>query len=332
MRTFHQAVARRWPALLGAAVVTVAVPFVAFATEEFGPSVFESFTTGTAVTILNSDPDRPGTALRAHSIVGNAIEADGKVGVDAHGTGPDGAGVRAHQISATGIDAASQNAIAIKADGKTIGVQARAKDVDQSVGVAVDADGNKIGVKATSFEVGVDASSQGTGVKSFGSINGLKAASTNGTGVDATGKTAVKAAGQTNGVAATAQDGVGVSGTGNGQFGVGVAATGTYAAVNATTLAGDGVQSSANGAGIGVNASSRDGLGVSGHSTNGLGAEFSGGKAPIRLAPAATPGAPTTGSHKRGELYVDSQGDLFLCTQDSVSGNAGKWRKVVLQP
>jgi hypothetical protein len=72
------------------------------------------------------------------------------------------------------------------------------------------------------------------------------------------------------------------------------------------------------------------GTGVKGKSYTGLGGDFSGATAPIRLQPATTSGAPTTGTHKRGELYVDSQGQLFLCVADSVSGNAGTWKHVHL--
>jgi hypothetical protein len=44
-----------------------------------------------------------------------------------------------------------------------------------------------------------------------------------------------------------------------------------------------------------------------------------------------TTGAPKSGTHKRGELLVDSQGQLFLCTADSTGGNAGTWKQVTLK-
>jgi hypothetical protein len=69
---------------------------------------------------------------------------------------------------------------------------------------------------------------------------------------------------------------------------------------------------------------------IPGNGFNGLGGEFS-GTARVRLVPATGVGAPTTGLHKRGELYVDSQGNLFPCVADSVSSNAVTWKKVVLQ-
>ena len=66
-------------------------------------------------------------------------------------------------------------------------------------------------------------------------------------------------------------------------------------------------------------------------SSNGVGGDFSGAVAPIRLDPAATPGAPQSGTHHKGELYVDSNGQLFLCIADSINGTAGTWKQVVLK-
>jgi hypothetical protein len=62
------------------------------------------------------------------------------------------------------------------------------------------------------------------------------------------------------------------------------------------------------------------------------GGSFSGKTAPVWLHPSFTAGAPTSGFHRRGELYVDSQGQLFLCVADSVGGNAGTWKHVHLDP
>ena len=60
-----------------------------------------------------------------------------------------------------------------------------------------------------------------------------------------------------------------------------------------------------------------------GQSVNGLGGEFIGGEAPLRLVPSATTGAPKTGTHHKGELYVDSNFDLFYCKAD---GTPGTWK------
>jgi hypothetical protein len=65
------------------------------------------------------------------------------------------------------------------------------------------------------------------------------------------------------------------------------------------------------------------GIGISADSVYGLGSQFSGGLAPLRLVPAASgTGAPSKGAHKLGELYVDSAGSLFYCT---VAGSPGTW-------
>jgi hypothetical protein len=61
------------------------------------------------------------------------------------------------------------------------------------------------------------------------------------------------------------------------------------------------------------------------------GASLSGGKAPLRLFPAPTAGAPAaaSGLHRKGELYVDAQGQLFLCTAE---GTPGTWAQVQVKP
>jgi hypothetical protein len=73
--------------------------------------------------------------------------------------------------------------------------------------------------------------------------------------------------------------------------------------------------------GIGVQGNSTravDGVGVQGMSDVGYGGRFEGGRAPLLLVPApGTSGPPTTGKHEIGELFVDSDGNLFLCKQGS---------------
>jgi hypothetical protein len=83
------------------------------------------------------------------------------------------------------------------------------------------------------------------------------------------------------------------------------------------------------GAAFGVSGTtdSPDGAGVLGFSDQGYGGNFRGGRAPLRLEPANTAGRPTTGDHQRGELFVDSTGELFYC---KVGGTPGTWFKVNL--
>jgi hypothetical protein len=65
--------------------------------------------------------------------------------------------------------------------------------------------------------------------------------------------------------------------------------------------------------------------GVHGTANGGYGGQFEGGKAQLRLVPTDSAGKPTTGTHQKGEIYMDSATTLFVCT---ASGTPGKWRKV----
>jgi hypothetical protein len=69
------------------------------------------------------------------------------------------------------------------------------------------------------------------------------------------------------------------------------------------------------------------GIGVRGMSKHGYGATLQGGQAPLRLLPAETAGAPTSGYHQVGELFVDSQGNLFFCKVTGTS-KPGNWRQI----
>lgn len=174
-----------------------------------------------------------------------------------------------------------------------------------------------IGIVAAGLDPGVQGS--GVGVQAFGDLSAVDATSAHGTGVKAKSTSGV-------GVDATSDNSIGASGTGKGEFGIGVAG------------GGDDVGVQGNGINVGVRAHSFDGNGVVadsnksaavlGQSTNGLGGEFSGGEAPLRLVPSATVGAPKTGTHHKGELYVDSNGDLFYCKAD---GTSGTWMKVTMK-
>jgi hypothetical protein len=69
------------------------------------------------------------------------------------------------------------------------------------------------------------------------------------------------------------------------------------------------------------------GPGVEGKSTSGYGVQAQGGLAPLLLTPAVTAGAPTTGTHAVGELYVDANGVVFSC---QAAGAPGTWVPVLV--
>jgi hypothetical protein len=99
---------------------------------------------------------------------------------------------------------------------------------------------------------------------------------------------------------------------------VGVAADGSQVGVQALSEAdgGTGVLTRDYG-------TTSDGKGIDASSFAGTGVVASGALAPIRLVPAASgSGAPSTGTHQIGELYVDSVGALFYCR---TSGSPGTW-------
>jgi hypothetical protein len=90
-----------------------------------------------------------------------------------------------------------------------------------------------------------------------------------------------------------------------------------------------GVTSSAGASGVtGLDQASGDAShGVYGSSENGIGGQFQGGRAPLMLVPAGSPGAPTSGDHTQGEIYMDSYGVIFVCTYGSGKG-LGTWQKL----
>ena len=79
--------------------------------------------------------------------------------------------------------------------------------------------------------------------------------------------------------------------------------------------------------GFGVFGDSREGTGILGQAGDGglYGGLFKGGKAPLRLVPSTTKGAPNSGFHEKGEFFVDTEGGLFYCT---TNGTPGTWIKL----
>jgi hypothetical protein len=70
-------------------------------------------------------------------------------------------------------------------------------------------------------------------------------------------------------------------------------------------------------------------IGIKASAIGGLGGSFAGTLAPLLLVPAATNGAPRTGAHAAGELYVDGKGDLYYCR---TAGTPGTWVNLLAAP
>lgn len=100
----------------------------------------------------------------------------------------------------------------------------------------------------------------------------------------------------------------------------------TSAGVIGSNPTGDGVR------GEGVNGvhgkGSGGGTGVFGEGTNGYAGAFSGGKAQLRIVPKAGVGRPTSGSFDKGDVYMDSAANLFVCVASTIGTSAARWVQV----
>jgi hypothetical protein len=157
-----------------------------------------------------------------------------------------------------------------------------------------------IGVYGQCQKTGVlGYASTGNGVYGQGEANGVRGLSgSNGYGVSGEGKAGVVGKSYTNGYE-------GVYGQHTGSAGYGVV--------------GDGTGSSA-----GVLGRNPSGPGIEGRDSK-YGGKFAGSQAQLLLVPKGTAGRPTSGTHTKGELYIDSAAALFVC---AASGTPGTWRKV----
>jgi hypothetical protein len=73
---------------------------------------------------------------------------------------------------------------------------------------------------------------------------------------------------------------------------------------------------------VGRSAGDASSHGVLALSSGGYGLVAGGALAPIQMTPASSAGAPTSGAHQLGELYVDSHGTMYRCV---VAGTPGSW-------
>jgi hypothetical protein len=132
------------------------------------------------------------------------------------------------------------------------------------------------------------------------------------------------------------KDGLGVHGETNNTDGLagvkGEGVTGVWGLSSTTGHAGVyGEHTGARGHGIvgigkvdaGVLGRNGTGTGVRGEGL--YGGFFQGSKAQLMLKPGDSAGEPASGTHAKGEIYMDSAGTLFVCV---AKGNPGTWREV----
>lgn len=234
-------------------------------------------------------------------VLGEATQATGVAGRSTDGTAVAG-------ISTAGAGVYGQGGTyGIDALGGTAGVRARGTTGTGVRAVAMDGYTLDKGVHATGA-TGVLGEGTTAGVKGTGTLSGVWGESTDG-----------------NGVVAISTHGFGVSASSSDSFGVN-AAGGTYgvqgfgptAGVYGISLVGRGIDA------VGVDAVSVDAADYAFRVRNA-------GKAVLRLSSSVRGGgeraapATRTDAHERGEVDIDTNGDLWLCT---VSGTPGSWRKL----
>jgi hypothetical protein len=178
------------------------------------------------------------------------------------------------------------------------------------------------------FAIGVFGSSDGgTGVQG-GTDGGTGVLGESNTGVGVAGGTSASG---TYGVKGISVAGSGNQGTGGGgvwgdsSAGVGVLGTSSFAVGVFGETSASGQQGVA-GSDTSGHDLSTGGTGVVGISQNGIGGQFQGGLAPLRLEPAGQLGPPTAAfAHSKGEIYIDEDVAIWICT---AAGSPGTWREV----
>ncbi len=136
-----------------------------------------------------------------------------------------------------------------------------------------------------------------------------------------TGATGIIGEGLNRGVAGISTDGIGVEGISTNSIGVvGVSPAGDHGAVY-------GLHTGSSGYGVVGDGTGATGAGVLGRNSLGYGGQFEGGKAQLKLKPSASAGKPTSGTHTKGEIYMDKAGALFVCTAGDGT-SVGTWKKV----
>jgi hypothetical protein len=192
---------------------------------------------------------------------------------------------------------------------------------DQRETLRVENSGQSLGEAITALAT----SGSGVVARSFGRSGVVATSHADGyAGVYGSGAT-----GTANGVVAESENGDGL---------VALASSSNKAAVRATSEGSASAVIGKSVSGYGVDGSSDLNHGVVGRAAvegkaaiwgratgNAVGGLFEGGAAAVRLVPRSVGGPPTSGSHQRGELVVDSNGVLYFCKTD---GTPGVWKKV----
>lgn len=220
-----------------------------------------------------------------------------------------------------GKNRGSAPAVEGKAEGDGgIGVKGTSTAFNPGPGVRGDGVIGVWGTSSTGGQAGVYGAHDGLGPGVVGDGTGGNYAGVlgrNGSGHGVRGESRAQQ-GNFSGVLGTAtSDGIGVRGTGG---------TGMWGSSSKTGYPGVyGQHTGSAGYGVVGNGTGSNGAGVLGRNSGGYGGQFEGGKAQLWIKPKPATGEPKTGAHLKGEISMDFEATLWVCT---ASGTPGTWRKV----
>jgi hypothetical protein len=254
----------------------------------------------------------------AYGSGGTGVKGTGRYGVWGESTqaGFDGvfgrntAGNGVRGVGSPGVRGTSSTGIGVWGDGPN-GVYGTSTSAGSGA-VYGKHNGDGFGVAGESDAVGragvLGRNSAADGVRGEG-VNGVKGTSTTGIGVWGEGLNGVYGSSTT-----TASGAVYGRHFGNGYGVAGETNSASRSGVLGRNTLGDGVTGEGR---IGVRGTSTHSAGYAG--------QFQGGKAQLRIVPSGAVGRPTTGTHSKGELYVDKNASIWICT---IGGTPGTWKKV----
>jgi len=236
---------------------------------------------------------------------------NGVIGVSSHGGGSGLYGNNTNNVGVLG-----EGAVGVKGTTSKSNYTAIVGEHTGTVGYGVLGQGKGAGVGVVGRSAGGEGvRGEGTtgmiGVSSHAGSSGVRGTNTNNIGVLGEGAVGIKGTSSKSNYTA-------IVGEHTGPVGYGVLGQGTGLGIGVVGR---------NNAGEAMRGEGRIGIYAKSTTTGGYGGVFEGGKAQLRLVPNSTAGKPTSGTHSKGELVLDSAAALWICV---VGGTPGVWKQVTV--